>query len=247
MRHSAPFQPDDLAALNRRLLCSATAVVPMREVADGTTDSGMIGLRHDCDNVIEPAVAFAEWEADHGYTATYFVLHTAPYWQNESRLRGSLERIAALGHEIGIHNNAVAEASETGGDPVEILAAATDQLRGWGFEIRGTVAHGDPRCYTNGTVRFVNDELFSECARPGFGFASRPAGRGHIEPVPLATFGLEYDANWLPRAEYLSDSGGAWSRPFDEVADGFPFPGQLHMLVHPDWWGEAFVTEAVAV
>jgi hypothetical protein len=218
----------------------------MREIYAGNTDRQTIGLRHDCDNVIEPAVQFAEWEAERGYRSTYFALHTAPYWEDEQLLRGSLERIAELGHEIGIHNNAVAEASETGCDPVEILAGAIDQLRGYGFEIRGTVAHGDPRCYTNGTVGFVNDELFSECARPEFGFASRPAGRRYIEPVPLATFGLEYDANWLPRAEYLSDSGGAWSRPFDEVADGFPFAGQLHVLIHPDWWREAFTREAVA-
>jgi len=30
------------------------------------------------------------------------------------------------------------------------------------------------------------------------------------------------------------------------VAAGFPYQGQLHMLVHPDWWTEAFVPEQVA-
>lgn len=30
------------------------------------------------------------------------------------------------------------------------------------------------------------------------------------------------------------------SQPFAEVADAWPSRGQLHMLQHPDWWGEAF-------
>ena len=58
---------------------------------------------------------------------------------------------------------------------------------------------------------------------------------------PLAHFDLDYDANWLERGRYLSDSGGRWSTRFETVAGGFPFAGQLHMLVHPDWWAEAFV------
>jgi hypothetical protein len=51
---------------------------------------------------------------------------------------------------------------------------------------------------------------------------------------------LDFDANWLPRGDYLSDSGGRWSQPFSEVAAAWPARGQLHMLVHPCWWTEAF-------
>lgn len=246
MRAEAPFQPADLAALDERLFCAAAQVIPMCDVAAGKTDSRTIALRHDVDNVISPAVAFAEWEHERGYRSTYYILHTAPYWHDEHLLRTSLERIASLGHEIGIHNNAVAAASDTGSEPGEILAAAVERLRRYGHTITGTVAHGDPRCYVNGRVRFVNDELFKECPRPVYGFASRPAGDAHIDPVPLATFGLTYDANWLPRGEYMSDSGGRWSQPFDGVADGFPFEGQLHMLIHADWWPSAFGLEAAA-
>jgi hypothetical protein len=247
VRNEAPFQPDDLEQIDNRLLGIAAAVIPMRDVAAGVSDRELIGLRHDVDNVIGPAVAFAEWEADRGYRSTYFILHTAPYWHNEPLLRTSLERIAGFGHEIGIHNNAIAEASETGGDPADILMAATEQLRSYGHTIRGTVAHGDPRCYgRGGQVQFVNDELFSECRRPVYGDAERPAGRTRITPVPLATFGLDYDASWLPRGMYLSDSGGRWSQPFNRVCDAFPHDAQLHVLVHPDWWPEAFNLEEAA-
>jgi hypothetical protein len=64
--------------------------------------------------------------------------------------------------------------------------------------------------------------------------------------VSMSLFDLEYDANWLgPRVPV----GFRWpvERPgVRTVADGFPYERQLHMLVHPDWWGEAFVTEEIA-
>jgi hypothetical protein len=62
------------------LLNEAVAVVPMINVAKGQQWPRVIGLRHDVDNVIEPAVRFAAWEAERGYRSTYFILHTAPYW-----------------------------------------------------------------------------------------------------------------------------------------------------------------------
>lgn len=244
MRLRAPYRPDDLADLDERLLDRALAVVSMRRVAEGFTAPHVIGLRHDVDNAIEPAVAFARWEAARGYTSTYFILHTAPYWSDKALLRRSLDEIAALGHEIGIHNNAISASMLTGEDPLAILEDAVTELRDYGIDVRGTVAHGDRLCYADdGTVRFVNDEIFGECPRPTIGdhgreIAGFPTARAH-----LSDFGLDYDSNWLGSREYLSDSGGIWRDPgFDQIADAFPFPdSQLHALIHPDWWGEAFV------
>lgn len=228
MRRGAPFQPDDLDDLGV-LLSQASAVVAMEDVYDGHTDVGAVGMRHDCDNVISPAVHMAEWEAERGWRATYYILHTAPYWNDKRLLRACLERIVGLGHTIGIHNNAVADSVRFGGDPTVILDLAVHELRSYGFEIRSTVAHGDPLCHVE---RFVNDEMFLGCERTGWGGVP-------LRPVPLGMFGLEFDANWLPRGDYVSDSGGEWSRPFDTVKVPADL-GQLHMLVHPDWWGEAF-------
>lgn len=236
MRNTAPFQTQDLAELGR-FLARGMPVIPMRRVHEGIRDPNVIALRHDVDNAIEPAVEMAAWEAARGYRSTYFILHTAPYWHNKPLLRESLDTIAGYGHEIGIHNNALAEAWRTGEDPRAILAAAIHELRELGHDVTGTVAHGDPDCYgPDGNVRFVNDQLFTECRRL---YYTDP-----VEPVPLDTFALDYDANWLPRGNYLSDSGGRWSQPFTDVEAGFPFPGQLHMLVHPDWWPEAFLKAA---
>lgn len=241
MRDHAPFRAADLDDLDGRLLGEALAVVPMAAVAAGQQWQHVIGLRHDVDNAIEPAVAFAQWEEERGYRSTYYVLHTAPYWRDKRLLRDALDLIAAAGHEIGIHNNALAEAWSTGGDPIRILVDAIEELEGYGHEISGTVAHGDARCYADaGQIRFVNDELFEDCARPALGAPDRSIGRLSIDPVPLAGLGLEYDANWLPRGRYASDSGGRWQPSFDQVAAGYPYPQQLHLLVHPDWWADAF-------
>lgn len=247
MRPESPFQPQDLAELDVLLLDKALAVVPMRDIAAGTDHPSVIGLRHDVDNEIESSVAFAQWEADRGYRSTYFILHTAPYWQNETLLRKSLEFMVECGHEIGLHNDAVSEAIVTRRDPRMILAERVGQLRDYGFDITGTVAHGSHLCYgTDGSVRYVNDELFTECPRPSLGERHRSVAGVELRQSPLSAFGFTYDAGWLHRGAYLSDSGGTWSQPFDDVASGFPFPGQLHMLVHCCWWQQAFTVEEIA-
>lgn len=247
MINRAPFQPGDLAELDATLLSRALAVVTMEAVHDGQRHPELIGLRHDVDNSIEPAVDFARWEHDHGYRSTYYILHTAPYWQDKPLLRRSLETIVAYGHEIGIHNNALAEAYSTGLEPRAVLAAAIAELRDYGFTIRSTVAHGDGRCRDNsGDVRFVNDEIFTECPRPHLGSPTRTIGTVPLRQSALADFGLEFDANWIGRTAYLSDSGGVWSQPFGEFAAGFPFDGQAHLLIHPDWWSEAFTRAEIA-
>jgi hypothetical protein len=249
MRLREPFRRDDLRDF-RGLLERAEAVVAMREIHAGERDPLVIGLRHDVDNVLEPCVELAEWEARHGFRATYFVLHDSPYW-NDPELRPALERIAVLGHEIGIHANAIAVALETGGEPDEILSSAIARLRAWGHDVTGVVAHGDRLCYRAG---FVNDEMFAECARPEMGDPRRRLQYRDVEleldPRPLSDFGLEYESIRLPHALYLSDSGGAWNEPFPELCERFPNPfGQLHILMHPCWWVRAFPTavrEAVA-
>jgi len=235
------FTRHDLDGLDA-LLTRATAVVSMQEIHDGAADYRIIGMRHDVDNAIEPAVAMAAWEAERGYRSTYFILHTAPYWRDKRLLTRSLEMIADCGHEIGFHVNAIARAIEHGGDPLNIAQDAVDELRSYGYPVRGVVAHGDPLCSEH---RFVNDEIFIESARPGYGVPDRViADRVRLEPVPRADLGFDYDSVWLPRTFYLSDSGGGWSRPFDDVDAEFPDPdGQLHMLVHPDWWGAALAAE----
>lgn len=250
MRAREPYRREDLRELRESLLERAEAVVAMREIYAGERDPLVIGLRHDVDNMIEPCWELAEWEHRHGFRATYFVLHDSPYWDSPA-LRATLESIAELGHEIGIHANAIAVSLQTGEHPDEILASALDRLRAWGHNVTGVAAHGDRLCYAAG---FVNDEQFLECRRPEMGAADRTLELNgatlSLSPRPLADFGLEYESIRLEHALYLSDSGGSWNEPFTELCERFPNPfGQLHILQHPCWWVRAFPTavrEAVA-
>ena len=235
-----PFQQRDLEELGSFL--DRGRVIPMCEVADGDRSPDAIGVRHDVDNVIERAVEMAEWEQERGYRSTYFILHTAPYWGDKDLLRRSLDSIASAGHEIGFHINAITAAITTGRDPIAITEEAVAELRGYGHRIRGVVAHGDPACYEH---RFVNDEIFTESPRPDWGEPERVVGGVKINPVSRTAFGFDYDPNWLSRGDYLSDSGGVWSQSFDKVTERWP-SGQLHMLIHPDWWGSAFVMAGAA-
>ncbi len=268
MNQNAPFQPDDLEELDG-LLSLASAVVAMEDVHDGCRDPHTIGMRHDVDagHALETAVKIAEWEADRGYRSTYYILHTSPYWM-ASGFAQALDRIAELGHEIGIHTNALAESLRTGRDPDLILSEAIGTLRRLGFEVRGVAGHGDPFCNRDrrqGEGTFANDEQFIECARPGEGEPDRVVQRGNITlklaPRPLADFGLDYEALkvaydgdevWPFR---ISDSGGKWLNPgWEETVAKWTLERrlhydtfeptkrvrQLHFLWHPDWWAKAF-------
>ena len=55
-------------------------VVPMREFARGAGD---LALRHDVDSRLDSALRLARLEHERGLRATYFVLHTAPYWDRD--------------------------------------------------------------------------------------------------------------------------------------------------------------------
>ena len=241
----------------------------------GNTAIDVIGLRHDCDagHSLATAVKMARWEQERGYRSTYYILHTSPYWHYPN-FREMLDDIAECGHEIGIHADALAEALKTGGDPDVILLEAITELRSYGFPVTGVAGHGNPICNRDagpGEGSFANDEQFVECARPKEGAPDRTITRGSVSlklrPRPLADFGLQYEALvlGLPYPFRCSDSGGKWLNPgfeetvtrWDEMLTASPYLRAkmrrtnphllrpLHLLIHPDWWSQAF-QEAVA-
>lgn len=281
MKERSPFTAADLAEMDMLILDRATQVIAMEDVYEGNRDPRAVALRHDVDasnprtaHALDTAVKMAEWEAARGYRSTYYILHTAPYWDKPG-FREQLEQIANHGHEIGVHANCLAEALRTGRDPDMILDEALAVLRGYGHTIRGVAGHGDPFCNRDrnivaGEVSCANDEQFVECARPQEGRPDRIITRGRIalalSPRPLADFGLEYEALKLAydRPKILpfriSDSGGRWLNPgWEETVVKWnyeralhphvdvPSPDvrQLHMLIHPDWWNLAFVPSKV--
>lgn len=253
------FTPADLDELGE-FYAEADRVITMREVFEGDRHHRAIGVRHDVDDnphALETAVEMARWEAANGWRTTYFLLHTAPYWK-DGRVFDAADAIAELGHEIGLHVDALADSLLYGGDPHDKVHKALAELRAHGHDVVGVVGHGNSRVCR--AANFANDEQFTDCRRIKMGDADRVLEfRGRkirIQPRPLAEFGIQYDSVWLriyenragiartrPHQLYNTDSGGRWHYPFEETVEAFRdlhVDGQLHLLVHPDWWPKAF-------
>ena len=160
--------------------------------------------------------------------ATYFVLHTARYW-NDDDLVPRVRSLQDLGHEVGFHNDLVTLERVYGVDPRATLEDALARLRGAGIEVIGAAAHGSPWCHRLG---FHNNYVFAgwDEALPGF-----PATevRQKLDP---AEFGLEYEAYHVPHDAYFSDSSFADGRRAHPAGLDLR-PGQRTIvLVHPCHW-----------
>jgi hypothetical protein len=255
---------DDLEDLGE-FFASTHGVIAMREVHAGNRNPRVVAVRHDVDNhseALATAVELARWEAANGWRSTYFLLHTARYW-TDGRWRQAAEKIAGLGHEIGLHVDAVAYCLQHGGDPHELVHQVLEQMRAEGHEVIGAVGHGNQLCRK---AEFANDEQFVECVRSDMGPPDRLIsyeGRTlKLDPLPLADFGLEYESIGLrmyegsdgimrtrPGQVYNTDSGRRWYYPFEQTVAEYEAitDGQLHLLVHPDHWSGAFArVEAAA-
>lgn len=231
-----------------QFLLSADQVLPLRDAVrlqDGLPTRG-IALRHDIDHDIENAVRLAELEAEIGITSSYYPLHTAWYYRWESKgqelsklMLDALAKIASLGHEIGLHNNAVRVGLDTGEDPIKVLEREIEQLRGHGFDVVGTAAHGDSLVLASGVVNY---DVFAERGEAPRHATWTDPNSGKVyetsfTPVKMADLGLEYESYTVPHKLYLADSGGRWEYLPEYIEQEFERgKGPLQILTHPIYW-----------
>jgi hypothetical protein len=237
----------DLGALDA--LCrKADRVLSLRDLNDafrggitgivGAPDwtTRAIGMRHDCDdNGFASMKAMAEFEHRFDRRSTYYVLHTAPWRRNvflPERLRYMQDD---LGHEIGLHLNWVPSWEDGRASPFEVVERELDALRKLGLKITSIAGHGDEACYR---TKLVNYSCFTEAqSAVRAPWRSFEEATGH-EPRSIKEFGIDFLAEFVPKGEYVSDSGDSWSKPLAEVAAGFPYAGPLVVLQHPDWYAK---------
>ena len=204
------------------------AAAPAGTLSEFHAGTVRVGLRHDMDSDVENAVRMAEWEHAHGLRSTYFALHTDWYYRHGGEftplLLASLERIASLGHEIGLHNNAMSAARSIGLDAQRVLRYELAMLRAH-FDVRGTAAHGDAYNHECGAISF---ELFDECVREG--------NADRVTHAPLSFFDLDYEAYHLGYDEYLSDNGGKWNDDPARVCAAVLEGRSCVVLQHPLHW-----------
>lgn len=76
----------------------------VRSIHDFQTDKPHLILRHDVDICLHRAYKLAQIEAEIGHRSIYYILPSSPFYNILSIENGDLVRkIAALGHEIGLH------------------------------------------------------------------------------------------------------------------------------------------------
>lgn len=248
-------------AIDDRFFRYLDHVRPRHTVGELADDRGLSGaaLRHDVDHDLDLALEMAYWEHDRGVRASYYLLHTAPYWDRPD-LEAACRQLEAFGHEVGLHVNVMAQWA-TGGtdDPEAELGSALTRLRSSGVEVSGTAAHGDPACYARGVSNYWcfrelrgDDPRSSEQGLSAEGVPSpdprfrltypddhqvrRPDGSTlPLWQTAMAGHGLRYEAVKVPVDGYYTDSGGSWSRSPDPLDVSFG-SGRQQVLVHPEYW-----------
>ena len=91
----------------------------VKDVAFGVPDGRWFLIRHDVDITPFAAETMAEVEAAEGVLTTYYYRLHAPYYNlMDGKALASVQRVAAMGHEVGLHYEP-GFFLEQGQDPVE--------------------------------------------------------------------------------------------------------------------------------
>ena len=229
---------------------------PVRALRERPAQADLLALRHDVDHDLDVALEMAWLEHEHGCRSTYYLLHNHSYAEDEFFLERCLQ-LQALGHEVGVHNDAITAWISAGTPVADSLTAFCGRLRGAGVEVLGTSTHGAKECYTHG---YLNSWCFQETraaaqeAKDAFNaeglpehdsaLSIRPPSDGqlklvkrvlHLWTIGLADLGLTYETGLLQQDRYFTDSGGSWSRSADPL-DVDLRHGRSQVLMHPEWW-----------
>lgn len=176
-------------------------------------------IRHDVDYNIDHALMLAEYEHEHNIQATYFLLHTAPYFDYSTSFAEKVRRFEALGHRVGFHNDILSIWHR--GIPqffnlIDIVLKPLSWLRGL-VDVKGTSAHGAVEHYDR---EYFNYQLWTQWTeKKNEGFPVR------WPQMSLYTPGFLYEAYFLPYTHYFSDSGNncigytvKGAKPFERAA-----------------------------
>jgi hypothetical protein len=178
------------------------------DFADDLRRDGIALWRHDIDFSPHRALALAKIEASLGAKATYFVMLGSSFYNPfEAAVRDLLREIVVLGHNLGLHYDAVGFHGDTLAH-VERIAFEADALRRQiGTDVRAFSLHNPS---VSPGVKFDAPEY------AGLVNASAPDLRAQFT--------------------YVSDSNGRWRfRSLHEVVDDAAVM-RLYALTHPEWW-----------
>src|SRR5438105_13418305 len=127
------FRLDDLQTFHEFVLTFARTVT-LHEAYTGGPEVRALVIRHDVDHSGAHAVRFARWEAERRIRSSYYVLPTAEYYPAEGI--DCARQIQALGHEVGVHNDALTRTGDHDA-AIRLLADWAAELREPGIQVKG--------------------------------------------------------------------------------------------------------------
>jgi hypothetical protein len=243
--------------LNRISDTSKYIVLPLNEFRSTfNSNKVVIGLRHDVDIDLNVAYKFSSIEYDLGFRATYFILHSAPYYlKNPNNMEvhndNIIPQLKSMQNErkfeIGWHNDLVTLQVVYNIDPVTYLHGELNWLRSYGLNIYGTAAHGSNYCKT---LHYMNYYFFEECSNPVVPNRENnivvPKDGRNITLIKgkLSDFDLKYEAYFLNNNKAFSDAtvtnGQRWNigmLDLDQLHPG----DRVILLLHPVHWHKGSV------
>ncbi len=191
------------------------ALLPFKEVASYPETQPLIILRHDIDRSLSRALTMARMEKELGVRATYFVrVHAPTYNVFEYNTYRALQEIRSLGHEIGLHFEAVDFGHINGEAPLEVFQREKAVLE------------------TALNITVVSAAAHGEHSRSGPGH-----NRDFFQCFTKEQVGIKYDAYdtaFTREMKYISDSSGIWREGC--MCNHIGKYPRLQILVHPCWW-----------
>lgn len=178
-------------------------------------------LRHDVDggggHGLSAAYQMAKIEYDLGISSSYFMLPTAPYYEDTLNFIGRSKAIQDMGHEIGYHNDVLTVCIDEGRTPNEVFSEHINFLRDNDLRIYGLSSHSSKYRKKHNVL---TPSIFKDSA------PTTDEKETHVKNIELYTVDYKeynlYRCLKLPVDDYLSDSGGKWSFSVMREAKGLP-------------------------
>ncbi|MGH8488799.1 MAG: sulfotransferase [Gammaproteobacteria bacterium] len=242
-----------------RYLAHFGSVVTIRDMAARPELADVIALRHDVDHDLDIALEMGYWEHRRGVTASYYLLDTAPYWENPDFI-AKCKQLAAFGHEIGLHLNSLSKWIK--GQTLDVLLDlrnSLDRLRREGIIVDSVSAHGDRLCYERQFINYwcfqdlrpadpaarenglsaegiaVSDSRFQIGYPASHALKREDGAEFPLWSIPMSSVKLRYEAMHISFDCYFTDSGGSWTRTPDPIAQDLTH-GRNQILIHPEYW-----------
>jgi hypothetical protein len=171
-------------------------------------------MRHDVDYTLDGVLDLAEIEHQLGARATYlFRVHADEYNLFSCTAYALVRRLGELGHEIGLHFEAMNAGRALGIEPQLLLRREKQVLESiLGFQVHTCSEHREISGVVHQTPLF--HDSYDPCA----------AGFRHYA----------MDPKYCRSIKYLSDSNAHWRE--GDPTQHFGQHDHIQVLIHADWW-----------